>query len=91
MDQRADIFSLGMVLYELFTNQLPFTGENEMAMIHSIFNTVPPPPSSIQPKIGEGIDKVLSRCISKNPDGRYSSMEELWESFLQNIKQKKVF
>jgi tetratricopeptide (TPR) repeat protein len=90
VDHRADIFSLGAVLYELFTNQLPFTGENEMAMIHSIFNNVPQSPSSIQPEIGTGMDEIINRCLAKNPSERYSSVEELLESFLQNIKQKKV-
>ena len=90
VDHRADIFSLGVVLYELLTNRLPFTGENEIAMIHSIFNTIPPLSSSIQPEIGIGMDEIIKRCLTKNPVDRYSSVEELWESFVQEIKEKYV-
>jgi tetratricopeptide (TPR) repeat protein len=85
VDRRTDIFSLGVVLYELLTNRLPFTGENEMALINSIFNTVPPSPSSIRPEIGKGMDEVISRCIAKNPTERFASVSELFENVAEVI------
>ena len=77
VDHRVDIFSLGVIIYELLTRQLPFRGENEIAVIHSIFNTEPPPPSSLQPGIPAGFDRIVKKCISKNPAGRYASVAEL--------------
>jgi len=77
VDHRADIFSFGVLLYEMLTGKLPFNGENEMAVIHAIFNVEPPPPSSINPSVPARLDAVVRRCLRKNPDERYASAEEL--------------
>lgn len=77
VDKRVDIFSFGVVLYELLTNQLPFTGENEIAVIHAIFNTVPPVPSSLRQGIPREIDTIVTRCLEKNPDQRFLSMNDV--------------
>ncbi len=76
VDERVDIFSFGVVLYELLTNRLPFKGENEIAVIHSIFNTIPPPPSDFCSAPRE-LDAVVSRCLAKNPDERFASIRDL--------------
>jgi tRNA A-37 threonylcarbamoyl transferase component Bud32 len=77
VDRRADIFSLGVVLYELVTNQLPFKGENEIAVIHSIFNTIPPAPSTLTTDIPSSLDEIIATCLQKNPDDRYQSVADL--------------
>ena len=79
VDQRVDIFSFGVILYELLTNQLPFKGENEIAVIHSIFNTVPPLPSSLQPGVPKWMDDVVMRCLAKDPGQRFASTTEMVE------------
>lgn len=77
VDQRTDIFSFGVTLYQLLTKRLPFTGENEMALIHSIFNNQPPVPSSINEKVDKRIDELVLRCIEKDANKRYQSAEEI--------------
>ena len=74
-DQRSDIFSFGVVMYELLTNRLPFRGENEIAMIHSIFNDRPVKPSEINPAVIALHEKIVMRCLEKDPDNRYQNCE----------------
>ncbi len=75
IDHRVDIFALGVILYEMLTGQLPFNGENEMALIHAIFNTVPPVPSSIRSDISPHWDAIVTRCIAKQVDARFPSVD----------------
>lgn len=77
LDNRSDIFSLGVVLYELCTNTIPFKGENEMAMIHSIFNYNPQPPSEINSNIPSEFDKIILKCLAKNMAERFNNAEEI--------------
>lgn len=76
-DQRSDIFSFGVVMYELLTNRLPFHGENEIAMIHSIFNDQPVKPSEINPDVLSVHEKIVMKCLEKDPERRYQTSEEL--------------
>ncbi|KAB2925728.1 MAG: protein kinase [Bacteroidetes bacterium] len=77
VDARTDIFSLGVILYELLTNTLPFKGENEIALIHSIFNTVPPPPSTLRPEVPPAWDAAAARCLAKDAASRFATAAEL--------------
>lgn len=84
VDQRTDIFSLGVIIYELLTNELPFNGENEIALIHSIFNTVPPLPSSLRSDIGKQWDDLVMKCLAKDPNDRWASAEEVKKQLTMN-------
>jgi hypothetical protein len=80
IDQRTDIFSLGVIIYELLTNTLPFKGENEIALIHSIFNVIPPTPSSLRLDIPVEWNTLVSRCMAKNPIDRFARIEDVRQS-----------
>jgi photosystem II stability/assembly factor-like uncharacterized protein len=77
VDQRTDIFSFGVVAYQMCTNKLPFTGENEIALIHSIFNTIPPEPKEVNPEIPIELNSFVKKCLEKNPDDRNGSFKEI--------------
>ena len=84
VDQRSDLYSLGIVLYELLTGKTPFDGDTpvEIAMKH--LSNAPEPPSKLRPDIPEELDMVVLRALAKNPDERYQSADEM-ESDLERV------
>ena len=77
VDPRSDLYSLGIVLYELLTGKTPFDGETpvEIAMKH--LSTAPQPPSKLRPDVPPELDMVVMRALAKNPDDRYQSADEM--------------
>jgi eukaryotic-like serine/threonine-protein kinase len=84
VDQRSDLYSLGVVLYELLTGKTPFEGDTpvEIAMKH--LSNAPKPPSKLRPDIPEELDMVVLRALAKNPDDRYQSADEM-EADLERV------
>ncbi len=71
IDQRSDIFSLGVMLYEMLTGIAPFNGENVNAIMYQTLNAVPPPPNSVNAKVPEMMNFIVAKALAKGLDDRY--------------------
>lgn len=79
VDQRTDIWSLGVCLYEMLTGELPFRGSFDAAVLYSILNEEARPASTVRAGIPPEVEKILVRAMAKNPDERYQKISELLE------------
>lgn len=77
IDARSDIYSLGIVMFEIFTGTVPFTGDSFLGVIHAHLEKEPPNPSSFNPDVPDDLAEVILTCLQKNPDRRYGSIAEL--------------
>ena len=77
VDQRSDIFSFGVILYEMITGQFPFTGEHEAAVIYSIVNETPEPLARYKVDVPEELQRINDKAIEKNREIRYQHVDDL--------------
>src|SRR5580765_6927145 len=77
VDPRSDIFSLGILLYEMATGQRPFTGETSMSVLSAIIKDTPQPAAAVNPRVAPELDRVIRRCLAKDPARRYQSAIDL--------------
>ena len=77
VDQRSDIFSFGVVLYELLTSQLPFRGEHHAAIIYSIINEEPQPVARFNNQVSAKLEDMVFKALAKDKDERYQHIDDL--------------
>ncbi len=75
-DQRSDIFSLGVMLYEMLTGQAPFQGENVNAIMYQTLNSIPSPPSGMNPAVPEMLNFIVAKALAKDLDARYQNARD---------------
>ncbi len=77
VDQRSDIFSFGVVLYEMLTSKLPFRGEHHAALIYSIINEQPPPIARFNERVTPELEHIVSKALAKDTDERYQHADDM--------------
>jgi serine/threonine protein kinase len=87
VDHRSDIFSLGIVLYEMSTGQPPFTGDSSLAILSSIMKDTPGSVSDLNPALPPEVGRIVRRCLAKDPEQRYQSAKDV-RNDLEQLKRE---
>ncbi|HVP07623.1 MAG TPA: serine/threonine-protein kinase, partial [Candidatus Acidoferrum sp.] len=73
----SDLFSLGVLMYQMLTGRLPFGGEYDASILYAIVNEIPPAPSTIRPEVPSQLDIIVNRLLEKDPHQRFGSASEI--------------
>ena len=77
VDHRSDIFSIGIILYEMVTGQRPFTGETAASVLASIIKETPPSVTEVNPALPKLLGRIIRRCLAKDPERRYQTAKDI--------------
>ena len=90
LDHQTDIYSLGVVMYQLLTGQLPFQASTSYNIIYQIINSEPTPPSVLRKKIPPVLDAIVARAMSKRTEDRYQNWEQFAHDLAQAFRNKQL-
>ena len=90
LDHQTDIYSLGVVMYQLLTGRLPFQATSNYGMIYQICNTDPPPPSTFRVDLPASFDAIVGRAMQKETDARYQTWEEFSHDLMQSFRNRQL-
>jgi serine/threonine protein kinase len=90
LNHQTDIYSLGVVMYQLLTGRLPFQSSSNYGMIYQICNTDPPPPSTFRADMPVSLDAVVARAMQKEIEARYLTWEEFSHDLAQSFRNKQL-
>ncbi len=90
LDHQTDIYSLGVVMYQLLTGQLPFQGRNSYEMIYQIINHQPPPPSSLRSAVPDVLDAIVARAMSKRLKYRYRNWQDFAHDLARSLRDQRL-
>jgi serine/threonine protein kinase len=89
VNQRSDIYSLGIILYEMVTGRVPFVAETPLAVILQHVSDPLPPPSTLKPDIPEAIEQVILKALAKKPEDRYNTVNEFLSAWKRALEESK--
>lgn len=90
LNHQTDIYSLGVVMYQMLTGRLPFQASSNYGMIYQITNYDPPPPSTFRTDIPPNLDAIVARAMQKQRDARYQTWEEFSHDLAQSFRNKQI-
>jgi tRNA A-37 threonylcarbamoyl transferase component Bud32 len=86
VDHRTDLYSLGVVMYQLLAGELPFKGTNKFSIIYHVTQYDPPPPSSLRREVPASLDRIVRRAMQKEAGKRYQSGDEFAEDLIAALR-----
>lgn len=90
LNHQTDIYSLGVVMYQLLTGRLPFPATNNYSMVYQICNAEPPPPSTLRAEVPASLDAIVARAMQKEVEARYASWEDFSHDLAQSFRNKQL-
>ena len=87
LDARTDVYSLGIVLYEMLTGRVPFSGDSSFSVVHDHIYTPPPSPREFNPDLSPGVEAVLLKALAKDPTDRYATASDMIRAYEQVVAE----